>query len=120
MARKKNSKAQGKWLWLKVTGLVMVIVAAVGILVAAAVVQVVEAGLPEVPSFQEYRERVPKISRVFASNGSVIAEFFVERRTVLDPKDCPENVKSAIWVAEDAKFYHHAGCLILASLGPCW
>ncbi len=109
MARKKNSKAQGKWLWLKVIGLVMVIVAAVGILVAAAVVQVVEAGLPEVPSFQEYRERVPKISRVFASNGSVIAEFFVERRTVLDPKDCPENVKKAILAAEDAKFYQHAG-----------
>ena len=119
MARKKNSKAQGKWLWLKVTGLVMVIVAAVGILVAAAVVQVVEAGLPEVPSFQEYRERVPKISRVFASNGSVIAEFFVERRTVLDPKDCPENVKKAILAAEDAKFYQHAGLSYLG-IRICW
>ena len=76
---------------------------------AATLVQVTEVGLPSVPTFSEYARSVPKVSRVLASDGSVVAEFFKERRTVIRPDAIPPLVEEAILSAEDADFYEHEG-----------
>ncbi len=80
-----------------------------GIAALATAVRIIESGLPEVPTFAQYAERVPKVSRILASDGSVVAEFFTERRTVLDPESIPPVLEKAILAAEDADFYRHEG-----------
>ncbi len=80
-----------------------------GVAALATAVRVIESGLPEVPTFAQYAESVPKVSRVLASDGQVIAEFFTERRTVLGPDQIPPLLEKAILAAEDADFYRHEG-----------
>ncbi|NOZ02028.1 MAG: PBP1A family penicillin-binding protein [Deltaproteobacteria bacterium] len=76
---------------------------------AATLVQVTEASLPDVPSFAEYARSAPKVSRVLANDGSVIAEFFTERRTLTLPRSIPPLVEAAVLAAEDADFRRHEG-----------
>jgi len=85
--------------------------AVIGVALAAlaSVVRIVESGLPRVPTFSEYVQSVPKVSRVLASDGTVVAEFFTERRTVLMPDQIPPRLEKAILAAEDAEFYEHEG-----------
>lgn len=87
----------------------MVALTGLGIVATATAVRIIEAGLPEVPTFEQYAESVPKVSRVLASDGTVIFEFFTERRTVMAPDQVPPMVEQAILAAEDADFYRHEG-----------
>lgn len=80
-----------------------------GIAALATAVRVIESGLPGVPTFAQYAGSVPKVSRVLASDGTVVAEFFIERRTVMDPESIPPLLEKAILAAEDAGFYEHEG-----------
>ncbi|MBM4386336.1 MAG: transglycosylase domain-containing protein, partial [Deltaproteobacteria bacterium] len=72
--------------------------------------------LPRILSFDEYAENCPKTSRVYAGDGSVAGEFFIERRTVLFPDEIPETFKKAIVAAEDADFYKHGGLSVTGIL----
>lgn len=75
----------------------------------ATVVVIVESGLPKIPTFEEYAERVPKVSRVLAADGTVVAEFFTERRTIIKPNAIPKLLAEAVIAAEDASFFEHEG-----------
>ncbi len=108
MAKRRKKRAVG-WRWLPGALLALVAAGSFALLAAAIVVRVVEAGLPEVPTFDEYRVRTPKVSRVLAADGSVVAEFFVQRRTLTEPNKIPKTLESAVLAAEDAKFYKHGG-----------
>ena len=94
MAVRKKSRTRGGG-WLPGALLGLVVVGALSLLAAAIVVRVVEAGLPAVPSFEEYRARTPKVSRVLAADGSVVAEFFVQRRTLTEPDRIPPTLERA-------------------------
>lgn len=106
-ARRKK-KSGGLYLFAKV---IVALLAVLGLAIAslAAAVRILEAGLPEVPSFEEYAASVPKVSRILASDGTVIAEFFTERRTIMWPDKVPPLIEKAILAAEDADFYRHEG-----------
>lgn len=108
MAGRKKKRARGfRWLPGILLGLAAVL--ALGVLAAAVIVRIVEAGLPAVPTFEAYRDGVPKVSRVLAADGSVVAEFFTQRRTVMDPDAIPPILEQAVLAAEDAGFHRHAG-----------
>ena len=51
----------------------------------------------------------PVMTRVHASNGSLIAEYAHERRLFLPIQAIPDRVKAAFLSAEDKNFYQHAG-----------
>ncbi len=78
-----------------------------GALVSWAVVRHYENGLPNVAELNDYR--APQVTRVLARDGSVLAEVFTERRTVVPIGSLPAHVKLAILAAEDAGFYEHEG-----------
>jgi penicillin-binding protein 1A len=63
--------------------------------------------LPPVAELLDYRP--PAATRVYASDGSQIGEFFVERRYLLPIDQVPNHVKQAFLAAEDAEFYTHSG-----------
>lgn len=93
--------------WLKRAGLA----AAIGTILAAAGVGLgvrhFEAGLPGVSELREYQ--APQVTRVLARDGTLLAELFTQRRTVVPIASLPPHVKLAVLAAEDAGFYEHEG-----------
>src|SRR5512139_1520051 len=63
--------------------------------------------LPRVNAIEEY---VPaESSRVYSSDGKILAEFYYERRTFVPHYGIPDHVKKAFVAIEDVRFYSHPG-----------
>src|SRR5581483_4954539 len=67
----------------------------------------ITADLPPVDQLLRYQP--PVASRVFADDGTLIGEFYVERRYLTPLADIPPPVRLAFLAAEDANFYRHHG-----------
>ncbi|HWP66886.1 MAG TPA: PBP1A family penicillin-binding protein, partial [Candidatus Limnocylindria bacterium] len=67
----------------------------------------ITSALPPVDQLLTYRP--PVATRVFADDGTPIAEFFVERRYLVPLERIPVRVRQAFLAAEDADFYEHRG-----------
>ncbi len=93
------------WLMLFLGMVVTVVVFAVGI--GVAVYSHVMEGLPSVDALRHYRP--PVVTSFYASDGSLVAEFFHERRYVVPFEDIPPHVVKAFLAAEDSRFYEHPG-----------
>src|ERR1700761_7994951 len=84
--------------------------AIVFVIAAAAIAAVVwkyEQDLPDYTQLQNYEP--PVMSRVHAADGSLLAEYFHERRLYLPSSAIPPLVKNAFIAAEDKNFYTHRG-----------
>ena len=79
-----------------------------------------DATLPEVFTFEEYRKIAKESSRVYAAGGEVVARFGDEIRTVLPPERIPKLVRLAMICAEDAAFYDHPGLDLLGIARALW
>ncbi len=90
---------------LGIAGLVLVLAAAItGIFL----VRHYEKDLPSVAEL-ERGYRPSQVTRVLARDGTLLAELFTERRTIVKIDDLPAHVKLAFLAAEDANFYNHEG-----------
>jgi penicillin-binding protein 1A len=65
------------------------------------------ADLPDVDGLRNYEP--PTMTRVFAADGSLIAEFATERRIFVRYAAIPDVVKQAFVSAEDQNFWTHPG-----------
>ncbi len=65
------------------------------------------ADLPDVAVLQSYQPRV--MSRIYAADGSLLAELATERRIFVPSAAIPPMVKQAFISAEDQNFYTHHG-----------
>jgi penicillin-binding protein 1A len=65
--------------------------------------------LPDVFSFDAYRQIARESSRVHAAGGEVVAQFGDEIRTVVPYERIPKSMLYALVCAEDAAFYSHPG-----------
>jgi penicillin-binding protein 1A len=63
--------------------------------------------LPKVDRLADYRP--PILSQVFGEDGSLVGEFYLERRTVVPVDKIPRRLIQAFVSAEDANFYQHKG-----------
>ena len=63
--------------------------------------------LPPVEELLRYRP--PAATLVYASDGSLLGEFFDERRYPISIFDVPRHVKDAFLAAEDTEFHQHRG-----------
>ncbi|MCP3140589.1 penicillin-binding protein 1A [Pyxidicoccus xibeiensis] len=63
--------------------------------------------LPSVEALRNYQP--PQVTKVTCADGSLCAEFAVERRTLVRVEDLPPHVRNAFLAAEDADFYKHEG-----------
>jgi penicillin-binding protein 1A len=93
--------------WLKRAAAVAAIGAVLAALGVALVVRHFEAGLPGVSELRAYQ--APQVTRVLARDGTLLAELFTQRRTVVPIASLPPHVKLAVLAAEDAGFYEHQG-----------
>ncbi|MGH7269280.1 MAG: transglycosylase domain-containing protein, partial [Polyangiaceae bacterium] len=93
--------------WARVAGGVLLATIATAGITLLLVVRHYEAGLPSVAELRTYHS--PQVTRVLARDGSVLAEIFAQRRTVVSLASLPAHVKLAVLAAEDAGFYEHEG-----------
>lgn len=63
--------------------------------------------LPSVDQLARYM--TPAVTRVYADDGSLIGEFYLEKRYPLSFEQIPPVVQQAFLAAEDANFYYHPG-----------
>jgi penicillin-binding protein 1A len=86
------------------TGAILFVIAASA---AGLLVWKFERDLPDYTALKDYEP--PVMTRVHASDGSLIAEYARERRLYLPSAAIPPLVKDAFISAEDKNFYTHAG-----------
>ncbi|HQN20015.1 MAG TPA: transglycosylase domain-containing protein, partial [Syntrophobacteraceae bacterium] len=67
--------------------------------------------LPSTQSLKNYHP--PLVSSLYASDGSLIVEFYVERRYLVPLKDMPPHLIKAFLASEDVRFYEHGGVDLL-------
>ncbi|MFQ5480427.1 MAG: penicillin-binding protein 1A [Thermodesulfobacteriota bacterium] len=63
--------------------------------------------LPDLEALQHYEPNL--VTRVYSDDGSMIGEFYIERRVVVPIEQIPDNLINAFLAAEDAEFYQHEG-----------
>ncbi len=66
-----------------------------------------ESDLPQVTSLEEFQPNI--ITQIFAADGSVLGEFAIEKRVVVEFRDIPPVLRNAIVAVEDADFWKHIG-----------
>ncbi|MDQ3070146.1 MAG: PBP1A family penicillin-binding protein, partial [Acidobacteriota bacterium] len=91
-------------------GLVALFVAVAVAGAATGVLFAFTGDLPQISALDDYAPST--ITRVYDRNGAVIAEYAVERRTVITYRDIPEHLRNAIVAAEDGNFFRHVGLSI--------
>ncbi len=64
-------------------------------------------GLPDYKALADYEP--PIVTRAYASDGRLLAEFATEKRVYMPIEAVPPLVISAFLAAEDKNFYHHPG-----------
>ncbi|SHJ49625.1 penicillin-binding protein 1A [Malonomonas rubra DSM 5091] len=67
----------------------------------------VSATLPKVETLSDYRP--PLITRIYADDGTIIAEYSKERRILVPFEKMPKQLVQAFVAAEDASFFKHQG-----------
>lgn len=79
----------------------------IGATAAGVLIWKFERDLPDYTALKDYEP--PVMTRVHASDGSLIAEYARERRLYLPSASIPALVKNAFISAEDKNFYAHPG-----------
>ncbi len=74
--------------------------------------------LPLIQELENYEPSV--ITQVFGDDGSVIAEFAVEKRVVISYDDVPEHLRLAFVASEDKRFWKHHGVDPAGILRAIW
>ncbi|HEY6006862.1 MAG TPA: PBP1A family penicillin-binding protein, partial [Geobacteraceae bacterium] len=79
----------------------------VGVFALAAYFSYLLVTLPKVDRLADYKP--PIVSQVFGEGGSLVGEFYLERRTVVPVEKLPKKLIQAFVAAEDANFFQHKG-----------
>lgn len=83
-----------------------------GIIVLVGVFNHYAKDLPDYNALKDYDPAT--VTRIYASDGRLMAEFAQERRVYVPIETIPDLVKNAFIAAEDQNFYEHAGVDMIA------
>ncbi|HOX43901.1 MAG TPA: PBP1A family penicillin-binding protein [Myxococcota bacterium] len=67
----------------------------------------VEDSVPELPRLDQYNP--PATTRLYSHDGTLLAEFAIERRDVMPQSQIPRRLVQAFIASEDDNFFNHAG-----------
>jgi len=74
--------------------------------------------LPHIEQLEEYRPST--ITRIYSQNGTILAEFFRERREVIPLSKIPLHLQEAFIAIEDERFYQHGAVDFKRIIGMLW
>lgn len=83
-----------------------------GIVGVIGIVAYYSQDLPDYSQLKEYKP--PIVTRLYAGDGRLMAEFAQEQRVFMPIETMPDLVKNAFIAAEDKNFYHHGGVDFIA------
>jgi len=105
-SQKASRPSFGRWLIIVLLGTVFCCVL-IGCVALFAFFTQLNSSLPSTQALKNYHP--PLVSSVYAADGSLIAEFYIERRYLMSLDNLPEHVVRPFLAAEDARFYEHGG-----------
>ena len=89
----------------------MALVSILGIIGIGGIVWFLSRDLPDVETLHSHQPSL--VTRVAADDGTIIGQFFVERRILTPLEDIPRELRQAVIAVEDARFMEHSGVDIL-------
>jgi penicillin-binding protein 1A len=101
--QQRRRKTEPRKLFLKIA----IFLACSAFLSLAAYFSFLMVTLPKVDRLADYRP--PIVTQVFGDDGSLVGEFYLERRTVVPVAKIPKKLIQAFVAAEDSNFYRHSG-----------
>ncbi|MFO0613595.1 MAG: PBP1A family penicillin-binding protein [Polyangiaceae bacterium] len=114
----KPSRMRAILKWLRRLALVSLALMGLSMIAIALLIRHYEAGLPPTDELKRYTPK--QVTRILARDGTLLAEDFTERRTVVHISDIPPHVQLAFLAAEDASFYEHQGLDYPGMLRALW
>ncbi len=106
-----------RWLLWVSGGLIVLAVIAGGIAGTMAYRSLAE-GLPELDELEAYESSL--VTHVYDRHGELIANFFTEKRILIELEDVPAFVRNATVAVEDSRFYSHFGIDPKGVLRAAW
>lgn len=67
------------------------------------------ADLPSLDAIERYQSQAPGVTRIHASDGTLLAELAREHRAYVEYEDIPQDLIHAFLAAEDRRFFEHGG-----------
>ena len=105
LQRRARKSGPGRWFkWLAILACFCILVA-VGVAVGGYLYY--SRDLPSAEALRKYTP--PQTTRIVDRKGTLLAELYTERRTVVSMEKVPRVLVLSVLAAEDADFYHHAG-----------
>jgi penicillin-binding protein 1A len=74
--------------------------------------------MPQVSSLEDFTP--PSSTRIYAADGSLLAEFATQKRTPVAPSETPPNLVKALLAVEDHRFFNHMGINLGRILKAAW
>ena len=106
------------WSWLRISLVCSLLLGCVGIGLGVGVLWIATRDLPTFDSFQDYQPSL--VSRVYADNGEIIGQFYIERRLYTPIDQIPETLTQAVIAVEDTRFLEHPGLDIVGIGRAAW
>jgi penicillin-binding protein 1A len=106
------------WSWLRITMVTIFLALCVGVGGVAGILWIATRDLPTFDSFQDYHPSL--VSRVYADNGELIGQFFIERRLYTPIDKIPKAFTQAVIATEDTRFFDHPGLDIVGIGRAAW
>ena len=106
------------WSWLRLLLVSSLVLVCIGSGTAIGILWVATRDLPTFDSFQDYQPSL--VSRVYADNGEIIGQFFIERRLYTPIDQIPQDLTQAVIAVEDTRFLEHPGLDIIGIARAAW
>ncbi|MCZ6874568.1 MAG: transglycosylase domain-containing protein, partial [bacterium] len=106
-----QTTTRSRWRWLRwlfiIGGLLIVVSLTAGSIIAITTYRKLAVGLPSIAELEDYQPSL--VTKVFARDGELIADFFIERRFLVSLDEIPLYMQQATLAVEDTRFYSHRG-----------
>ena len=106
------------WSWLRILLVGSFVLGGIGAGTVIGILWVATRDLPTFDSFQDYQPSL--VSRVYADNGEIIGQFFIERRLYTPIDQIPKALTQAVIAVEDTRFLEHPGLDIVGIGRAAW
>ena len=106
------------WSWLRILLVSSLVLGGIGTGTVIGILWIATRDLPTFDSFQDYQPSL--VSRVYADNGEIIGQFFIERRLYTPIDQIPKALTQAVIAVEDTRFLEHPGLDIVGIGRAAW
>ena len=113
----KNRRSHN-WSWQRIGIIATLIGLVFGIAGLSWILWIGTQDLPSFESLQDYHPSV--VTRVYADDGSVIGQYYVERRIYIPLAEIPQHLINAVIAVEDTRFFDHPGLDIVGIARATW